>query len=386
MTQQWIPAAFIRGGTSKGLFFHERDLPRRAEDRDALFLSALGSPDPYGRQLDGMGGGLSSLSKVMIVERSQRPDADVDYTFGQVSVDQEVVDYASNCGNLSSAVGPFAVDEGLIERPDGHAEVRMYNVNTDKIIVAGFEVRDGMAEVSGSLSVPGVPGEGAPIELKFLDPGGSKTGKLLPTGSAADDLLVAGYREAVSLVDAANPVVFVQARTVGLEGSESPEEIEARAEVMARLDEIRREGGVAMGLGETPASVPLSAPKVAVVAAPQDYATIDGARVAAEDFDVSVRIVSMGRMHRAITGTGALCVAIAAKIHGTTVEALASARPGGSLRIGTPSGVLSVASDVEKAPGGLGCQARSASLFRTSRRLMRGEVAVPEDLRSGSGI
>lgn len=376
MPQHWIPTAFIRGGTSKGLFFHKRDLPNEQTERDALFLSALGSPDPYGRQLDGMGGGLSSLSKVMIIEASSRPDADVDYTFGQVAVGQPLVDYAANCGNLSSAVGPFAVDEGLVDRPDGQTEVRLYNTNTGKVIVARFMVHEGVAETGGNMHLPGVPGTGSRVELKFLSPGGSRTGKLLPTGAVTDLLSIDGQHLSVSLVDAANPVVILAAGDVGLDGSELPEQIEACPEVMTRLDKIRRAGGVAMGIGASPEAVPASSPKIAVLGQAQDYSSIDGSNISAADYDLSVRMVSMERVHRAVTGTGALGLAVASQMSGTLAHNLAEAQATGSVRLGTPSGVLSVSADVVAEPED-GWTALSASLFRTSRRLMRGEVAVP---------
>lgn len=376
MTQRWIPAVFIRGGTSKGLFFHDRDLPVAPAERDAVFLASIGAPDPYGRQLNGMGGGVSSLSKVMIVKGSTRADADVEYTFGQVAIDQPVVDYAANCGNLSSAVGPFAIDEGLVERPDGPVELRLYNTNTDKIIVSRFNVSNGTAETLGDCELPGVAGTGAPVELQFLEPGGSRTGRLLPTDQVTDH--VPGESDSaitVSLVDASNPLVIVGAQDLGLSGVELPEEIEARTEVMTQLDQIRRFAGVAMGLGERPEDVALSVPKVAVVSAPQDYCRIDGAHVSAADYDLGVRMVSMQQIHRAITGTGALGLAVAANIEGTLAHRVCTAPGPGELRLGTASGVLSVSADV--TAGSDGPTAHSASLFRTARALMRGSVAVP---------
>jgi 2-methylaconitate isomerase len=212
MPQRWVPAVFMRGGTSKGLFFHAGDLPADAAARDRLLLAALGSPDPFGRQLDGMGGGISSLSKAAVIGPPTRPGADVDYTFAQVAVDRPVVDLGANCGNLSSAVGPFAVDEGLCPRADGAALVRIHNTNTGGLIHARFAVRDGRAETRGELSIPGVAGTGSPVRLDFLDPGGARTGRLLPTGRPVDEVELGGAgRFRLSLVDAAAPVAFVAA-------------------------------------------------------------------------------------------------------------------------------------------------------------------------------
>ena len=269
MTQRAVPAVFVRGGTSKGLLFHAADLPTDPAERDRLLLAALGSPDPYGRQLDGLGGGSSSLSKAAVIGPPTRDDADVDYTFAQIAVDAPVVDYGANCGNLSAAVGPFAVDEGLVRAPaDGEALVRIHNTNTGKVIESRFPVVDGRAAVAGALAVPGVAGTGAPVRLDFLDPAGSRTGALLPTGRPVDELrLPDGRTVRASLVDASNPVVIVLATDVGLTAAEHPDAVDADAATMTLLDQVRRAGGVAMRLGRTPDDVPLSNPKIAVVAA-----------------------------------------------------------------------------------------------------------------------
>lgn len=367
MAQQWIPAVFARGGTSKGLFFHERDLPA---DPDAVFLSAMGSPDPHGRQLDGMGGGISSLSKVVVVGPTEHPGADVEYTFGQVDVRGSAVDRSSNCGNLSAAVGPFAVDESLVAVDDGPVTLRIRNTNTGALILATFHVRDGLAEVDGSLAVPGVAGTGAPIELTYLDPGGSRTGRLLPTGSAAEELGTSSGRFRVSMVDAANPMVFVAAADVGLRGTESPEEIEARHDATARLDAIRRAAAVAMGLCSTPEDAPLAVPKVAALAPPAEHETLDGDRVAEDANDFLVRVMSMGQPHRALPGTAALCCAVARQLPGSLPNQLAPAATSADVRIGSPSGPVAAAAEVSDQ------HARSASLYRTARPLMRGSVAV----------
>ena len=382
MGQQWIPAVFMRGGTSKGLFFHARDLPAEKDPaekspaendptaNDAVFLSAMGSPDPYGRQLDGMGGGISSLSKVMVVAPTDHPEADIEYTFGQVDVREAVVDYSSNCGNLSAAVGPFAVDEGLVPVEDGPVTLRIHNTNTNKLVHASFQVHDGLAAVDGSLTIPGVAGAGSPIELKYLEPAGSRTGQLLPTGSTAENLDTSSGRFRVSVVDAANPMVFVAAADVGLRGTESPDEIEAQDEVMTRLDDIRRAAAVAMGLCATAADAPLAVPKVAAIAAPAACETLNGERIPEDATDLLVRAVSMGQLHRALPGTAALCCAVACQLPGSLLNELAPNPTSGDIRLGSPSGPVAAAAEVTDH------HARSASLYRTARPLMRGSVAV----------
>ncbi|MCM3850027.1 hypothetical protein ND486_27935 [Pseudonocardia sp. DR1-2] len=374
MTQRWVPAVFVRGGTSKGLFFHDRDLPADGAERDALFLAALGSPDPHGRQLDGMGGGLSSLSKVVVVRQAGEPDVDVEYAFSQVDVGTAVVDHSTNCGNLSSAVGPFAVDEGLVAVADGEVTLRLRNTDTGALIHSTFRVTDGVADTAGGLRIPGVAGRGAPIELRYLDPAGSRTGRLLPTGRVCDELRTAAGAVRVSLVDAAMPTVFVAAADVGLTGAETPEALDAASELPV-LDAVRRAGAVAMGLCDDPADAPLGAPKIAVVAPARGFLAGDGSAYAARDTDLLVRAVSMGRAHRALPGTVAMCCAVAARLPGGLVHELAAGPATGSpVRIGCPSGVVTADAQVEAR--GPEVSVRSASLFRTARPLMRGAVAL----------
>jgi 2-methylaconitate cis-trans-isomerase PrpF len=378
MPQAWVPAVFMRGGTSKGLFFHARDLPAGPGARDRLLLAALGSPDPFGRQLDGMGGGISSLSKAAIIGPSTRADADIDYTFAQVAVDRPVVDYGANCGNLSSAVGPFAVDQGLCPRDDGQALVRIHNTNTAGLIHASFAVCDGCAETRGELAIPGVAGTGAPLRLDFLDPGGARTGRLLPSGNPVDEVVLEGAgRFRLSLVDASNPVVFVAAGDLGLDGTETPDELEARPDTMVLLDRLRRQAGVRMGLAPAAAAVELASPKIAVLCPPRPFRTLDGRLVAAADHDIGVRMLSMERAHRAVPVTGALCLAVACRVAGTVAHALAAGPmiAGGPVRLGNPSGVVRVDAQVTQQEGGW--QAERATLYRTARALMRGAVAVP---------
>src|ERR671922_1116811 len=259
----------MRGGPSRCLVFHERDLPPPGAARDAVLLAALGSPDPYGRQLDGLGGGISSLSKACIIGPPTLDGADVDYTFAQVEVKKAFVDYAGNCGNCSSSVGPFAIDEGLVPAREGEILVRIHNTNTKKLIVAHVPVENGEAATRGDFELAGVAGRGARIALDFVEPGGAGTGRLLPTGRPRD--VIAGVE--ASCVDATNPLVFVRARDLGLTAAETPQAVDANAEVMARLEKIRVEAAMRMGL---PPSA--SAPKIAFVAAPADYVALDGVR------------------------------------------------------------------------------------------------------------
>jgi PrpF protein len=241
MTTLTLPAVFMRGGTSKGLMFHQRDLPAQRVKWDPLFLAAMGSPDPYGRQLNGMGGGISSLSKVCGIAPSTRKDADLDYTFAQVQIREPRVDYRGNCGNMSSAVGPFAMDEGLVRAEGDTATVRIYNTNTKKLIHATFPLRDNLPRYDGDLVIPGVAGSGAPVRLDFIAPGGATTGKLLPTGHPVDTVDVPGVgRIAVSMVDAGNAAVFLRAADLGLNGTELPEQLETDTALLARLQAIRQ--------------------------------------------------------------------------------------------------------------------------------------------------
>ncbi|MDC0739522.1 PrpF domain-containing protein [Cognatishimia sp. SS12] len=378
MAQQRLKAAFYRGGTSKSVVFDGRDLPQDRAERDRIFLHVLGSPDPYGRQLDGLGGGLSSLSKVVIVEPSTHAEADVDYTFVQIAVDAPVADYGAMCGNMSSAVGPFAVDEGMVTATGTEATVRVRNTNTNKFFHARFPVKDGKAVESGSFEIPGVATSGAKVALEFLAPGGASTGMLLPTGQPRDHLDVAGFgRFEVSLIDASNPMVFLRAKDLGCDGSETPEALDRNTDVMAALDAIRRAGGVAMGMAETPDSVKLSNPRVALIAPPAPFQALDGRTYAAEDHDIAVRLVSMGNVHRAVTLTGAMCIAVAAEIPGSLVADMtqSAARP---IRLGNPSGVLPVTAEVTR--NGDGLRAVSATSYRTQRRIMEGHVLYPKDL------
>ncbi len=376
MSQRFIPARFYRGGTSKGVFFHAGDLPSDRGATDAILLSAMGSPDPYGRQLNGMGGGTSSLSKVVIIGPPSHPDADVDYTFVQIAVDEPVADWTSNCGNLSSAVGPFAVDEGLVDVRGDEALVRIYQTNSKKLIHARFPISGGKTEVRGDFTIAGVAGTGARIRLDFLEPAGAATGKLLPTGHVVDqvDLGEDGLFE-LSIVDATALFAYVDAQALGLTGAESPADIEATPGLMAKLERLRRAAGVKAGLATTPEAIGLQTPRIVITTAPLAFTALDGTVYAPQDYDVAIRILSMQRAHNAIPGTGGLNVGVATQIKGTIANRLSRpASASGEVRVANPSGLVSVGAAVRHDAEGW--HADSAVLFRTARLLMRGEVAV----------
>lgn len=369
-----LPATFWRGGTSKAVVFRIADLPPDRADWDPILLAAMGSPDPNGRQLDGMGGGISSLSKVCVIGPPTRDDADIDFTFAQVPVGPGLVDYGGNCGNMISAMGPAALDLGeLPAPPDGMAQVRIHNTNTAKVIVAHFPVQGGAAVTEGPLSIDGVAGTAAPIRLEFLEPGGARTGQLLPTGNATDTLQLAGRTIRASLVDAANPCVFVAANDLGLTGAEHPDDLAANASFLAMMEDIRRAGSVRMGLAsdmDTAAQIP-SIPKVAIVGAPQDATLLSGATQPASKVSIMVRMLSMEQPHRAVPITGSVCLAIAARIPGS-VPAAVCATADGPLTISHPSGSTLVEAQVTDQNGRP--HAHSGSVYRTARKLFSGRV------------
>lgn len=369
------PAVFARGGTSKALMFHRADLPEDRTEWDALFLAAMGSPDPYGRQLNGMGGGISSLSKVCIIGPPTRDDADVDYLFAQVQIRDARVDYSGNCGNMSSAIGPFAVDEGLISAADGDATVRIHNVNTGKIIHATFPVSNGVAVTTGDLSIPGVAGTGAPVRLDFLDPGGATTGRLLPTGNAIDTLEIPGIGTVeASMVDAANACVFVDAATFGLNGTESPEDLDTRTDLLSQLAAVREHASVAMGIASSleQAREIRIVPMIACVSVPQDSRTLSGEALPASSVDLVVRMLSNGQPHRALPLTGSLCTAVASQIPGSVVHDRVRKETRGAIRLGMPSGIITVDSGVEQ--GDDRWHAVYGAFYRTTRRLFAGDL------------
>ena len=363
----------MRGGTSKALIFHARDLPAERAGWDAIFLAAMGSPDPHGRQLNGMGGGVTSVSKVCVIGPPTRDDADVDYTFAQVMVKEARVSYKGNCGNMSSAIGPFAVDEGLMSFADGTAVVRIHNTNTAKVIRNTFSVENGRAAIDGELEIPGVAGKGSTVKLDFLDPGGAGTGRLLPTGNVVDWLRVEGVGEVeVSMVDAANACVFVAAGTLALSGVEMPELLERDTAAMAKLLAIGAHASVAMGLAGNLQEGRLRLPLFGGVSSPQDNPTLSGSVVPAASADLVVRMLSSGQPHRALPGTGSVCTAVAVRIPGTIPQRLARATTEAAVRLAMPSGVLAVDASVTNQAGQW-C-ASHASVFRTARRLFEGSV------------
>jgi 2-methylaconitate cis-trans-isomerase PrpF len=381
MRQQKIPAVFMRGGTSKAIVFRQQDLPSDRGQWDAIFLAVMGSPDPDARQLDGMGGGISSLSKVCVVGPPTHPEADIDFTFAQVLVREARVDYRSNCGNMSSAMGPFAVDESLVDASGGQARVVIHNTNTRKLVYATFPLDDGATAVDGALEIPGVAGSGAPVHLEFQDPGGAGSGKLLPSGKVLDVLDVPGVgRVEASLVDAANACVFIEAARAGITGTESPTELDRRSETMEMLEAVRCTAGVAMGLGRDVDEIrhrSPSNPKIGLVAAPRDAIDLGGQAIGADDGDLTARMISMGNTHRALPLTGALCLGVAAQISGTVVNrhSRAATENRTELRILQPSGVSVVGAEVDQDEHGW--RARRASVYRTQRRLFEGHVLVP---------
>jgi 2-methylaconitate cis-trans-isomerase PrpF len=371
----------MRGGTSRALFFHRCDLPPAETPHDnqswnEIFRGALGSPDSYGRQLDGMGGGQSSLSKIAIVSPSERPDADVDFTFAQVGISDDTVGYRGNCGNISSAVGPFAIDEGMVSALGDTATVRIFNTNTRKLIVANFALENGKAAARGDYTLPGIPGTGAPIRLSFIEPGGAATGQLLPTGATRETLVLDnGARIEVSLIDAANPVVALMAREVGLTGAEAPSELRGNGAAMDCFEQIRVAAAVRMGLvdkAEEARTRLRNLPLVALLADRPRPMSADAGHVPS---DFGVRVISAGLPHGAIPLTGAMCLAVAARIPGSLVQTLLSARGDELLRIAHASGIIDVAAKVEMEDDAV--IAREAVVYRTARRLMDGRVFIP---------
>ena len=363
------PVVFMRGGTSKGLFFHERDLPPPGETRDRLLLRAMGSPDPYGRQLDGMGGGTSSLSKVIIVRRSERTDAAIDYLHGQVAVDRPVIDWSANCGNLSVAVGPFAIDEGLFAPTDeNEARVRLHNINSGALIDARIPLRDGALAPDGGFAMPGVGGTGARIALEYL---ADAQVRLFPTGQPNELLTLPDGRVIRATIAVASmPCVFVRAEDVGLRATMTPDEIDAYADAMRTLEALRCEAALRIGLAGRLEAVPLAIPKIGIVAAAADYVALDDTHVSARDCDILVRMISMGQAHKAVPLAAAMCLAATCLSPGTIPHAFAGGAAGPAIRIGNPSGVLPVGAVLAHT------QVERTIVYSTARRLMEGRVSV----------
>lgn len=380
--QRKIPCTVMRGGTSRALFFKEADLPPDPIVRDRVIMAAFGSPDPYGRQINGLGGATSTTSKVAVISPREGEKNTVNYTFGQVSITSSLIDRKGNCGNISSAVGPFAIDEGMVEVEEPVTTVRIYNTNTKKYIVARVPVKNGKAVVEGDYAIAGIPGTGARISLEFEHPGGSVTGKLLPTGNPTDILNAGGFGEfTASIVDAANPVVFVRASDLGLQGIELPREVDGNLELLAKIESIRAAAAVRIGLADTPEEATRKSPavpKIAFVSPPSYYTTLSGTNVMAADVDLVARIMSMGKLHAAYAITGAICTAGAAKIEGSVVWEMVRGekRQASLVHLGHPSGTLEVEVDMVKS--GETWEYVKGTVFRTARRLMDGFVYVPE--------
>ena len=373
-----IPCAIYRGGTSKPIFFLEKDLPREAKQRDEVVLAAFGSPDL--RQIDGLGGADPLTSKVAYIGPPSVPDADIDYTFGYVGIANPVIDYAGNCGNTSAAVGPYALLRGLIEPHEPVTKVRIYNTNTKKIIVAEFQVREGDFVSEGDFRIDGAPGSGSKILLDFLDSGGSVTGKLLPTGKVKEQVKfpTLGTLE-VSMVDAANPFVFVRATDLGIKGNETLEEFAGNNDLLKKCEEIRSVVAEIMGIAkkEDATRVSPGVPKIAVVSPPMSYQAPRG-KVEASEIDVIARMTALQKLHKAYAVTGAVCLGAAAKIDGTIVnEIYRKVQPTNppAVRIGHPSGTIQV--EIETAKRNGDPVLSKAALVRTARLLMDGYVYVP---------
>lgn len=357
--QHSLPAAYYRGGTSRAVIFNKAHLPPRPQ-WDDIFRGVIGSPDPYGRQLDGLGGGISSLSKVCVVGESTHPDADVDYTFVSLSVKGTDVDYSSNCGNMISAIGPFAIDQNLVPPNNSDsAVVRIHNTNTGKIITATFPVVDGEASSCGDFTIDGVAGTASLIQLDFVNPAGSVTGKMLPTGNAIDEF----DGIPTTCIDVANPCVFVQASQFGVRGDLTPEEITTHPDLLTRLDSIRRQAGVKMGIATSTESVPGSIPKICLVSAPESSSP-------AAPVDLLVRAISVGQPHKAVPITVALAISSAARVAGSTVEAESCKNQisDAGITIGHASGNLLVGAQFDKG------ELVAATVFRTARRLLEGNI------------
>lgn len=377
-----IPCVYMRGGTSKALFFRDEDLPRDPVERDQVILSAFGSPDR--RQIDGMGGANTSTSKVAIIKKSTRPGIDVDYDFGQVDVMAPIVGKTMNCGNISSAVGPYAIDEGMVKAVEPMTEVHIFNTNTQKEIVAQVPVKDGRFMSEGDFAIDGVPGTAAKVTLKFVEPQGASSGKLLPTGNAKDTIEIDGKTYEYSFVDAANPVIFVHPEDFGIRGTEIPAEFNALPEckeICRKLEIIRGTGAVLLGYAKDLEDARINSqtlPKIAFVTKPVDYTAGSGKQIKASDVDVVGRLFSVNmKMIDAYMGTGAICTITAANTAGTIVNEIAGEAVGTEqiehLRIGHPWGVMHARADLRK-DGGDGIQC--GYLDRTARRIMDGYVYV----------
>lgn len=385
-----IPATYMRGGTSKGVFFRLQDLPAAAQTpgaaRDALLLRVIGSPDPYGKQIDGMGGATSSTSKTVIVSKSARAGHDVDYLFGQVAIDKPFVDWSGNCGNLSAAVGPFAIANGLIDAAripeNGIVTVRIWQANIGKTIVAHVPITNGAVQETGDFGLDGVTFPAAEVQLEFLDPAdegeGEGGGAMFPTGNLIDDLEVPGVGTLkATLINAGIPTIFVEAEALGYKGTELQDDINGDPAALARFETIRAHGALRMGLIEDLSEIATRqhTPKVAIVAGPASYTASSGKPVAAGDVDLLVRAMSMGKLHHAMMGTAAVAIGTAAAIPGTLVNLAAGGGEREAVRFGHPSGTLRVGAQARQEGGEWAVT--KAIMSRSARVLMEGAVCVP---------
>lgn len=385
-----ISATYIRGGTSKGVFFRLQDLPERCQvpgaARDKLFMRVIGSPDPYSAHIDGMGGATSSTSKCVILSKSSQPGHDVDYLYGQISIDKAFVDWSGNCGNLSTAAGAFAIHAGLVDPeriPDnGTCVVRIWQANINKTIIAHVPVTNGQVQETGDFELDGVTFPAAEIVLEFLDPSddGEEGGSMFPTGNLVDDLEVPGVGTfKATMISAGIPTVFVNAEDIGYKGTELREDINADPEQLARFEQIRIAGALRMGLIKTPeeAATRQHTPKIAFVSPPKDYRTSSGKQVQAGDVDLLVRALSMGKLHHAMMGTAAVAIGTAAAVPGTLVNLAAGGGERSAVRFGHPSGTLRVGAEARQVDGEW--TVTKAIMSRSARILMEGWVRVPGD-------
>ena len=377
MSQKWIKATYYRGGTSKGVFFQKKDLPTSDQNKlNELFLKVIGSPDTNQRQLNGMGGGVSSVSKCVIISPSERDDADIDYNFIQIAIDKPIAEWNNNCGNLSGAVGPYAVQEGIIKAKEGENLIRIYQVNTDKIIHSTFQVKDGKPLIEGDYSIAGVHGAGSKVRLDYIEPGGSGTGKLLPTGNVIDEIEIKDHGKIkVSIVDAATPLVYLLAEDIGLKGTETPDELDAKTDKMNLIQKIRRKSAHIIGLSNSENEAPMNTPRIGIVTSPKDYVSLDKTKISSNDQDITTRMFSMEKTHKAIMGTAGVNIGVAAAIDGTIPNKVKRKNSDPlELRAGNPSGIMTAGAIIENKNGKP--FAKSAIFFRTFRPLMRGEVLV----------
>ena len=381
-----IPATYMRGGTSKGVFFNVHTLPAVFQvpgpDRDAMLLRVIGSPDPYAKQIDGMGGATSSTSKSVLVQKSDRADHDVDYLFGQVSIDQPFVDWSGNCGNLSAAVGPFAINEGLIDSAriphNGTAVIRIWQANIEKTIIAHVPIANGEVQETGGFELDGVTFPAAEVLLEFMDPADSGDGAMFPTGELIDTLDVPGLGSfEATLINAGIPTIFLRAEALGLTGLELQDDINNDADRLAQFETIRAIGAMKMGLitDLAEAETRQHTPKIAFVSQASDYIASSGKTVSAEDIDIAVRALSMGKLHHAMMGTAAVAIGAAAAVPGTIVNETAGGGERAFVRFGHPSGTLKVGA--EAAQTASGWIATKASMSRSARVLMEGFVRIP---------